>query len=1365
MVSDPAIGSDEPVRFVLNTDQAPEFWQFLNGLRGDDLLVELIVNELDARSTHTEIRFEPDRLVCAGNGDSIDEGGWERLAFIKGAGHAVKAKVGLFGVKNHGLKACFTLGNEILLRSAGRQILQTLFADGPAAPPYPGVRVPPIADPAAPPAGTRIEVGYRRQPFAVPYGEQIAFAAISDEHIAAVFADAVATMPKRLLGIMRPGVLDEYALTLSHHTLGLHRFTFSAGRIKRDAGLVTFFRECREGDDDTSQLREREQACLAVSPERSASKPRFFQASAYRSTGKRLFARDGLVVEVAWDVDAKGKPRPAAGRLRYPVGYPGTDASSASGTGCYYSGPFVSDTERHELAAQSGAANDAIIAACDELLSLALGKLLVPRHGAKALTLLEPLGGDRLLGIANRLINAQAFPAVDRGGRASRHKRGTMLVVPSYDRAEADWSPALAKVAPDHLPILDPKTPRALVGLLASGKCQGWNANHLRFDAKDVIDRLEAVEAEYFPWRSDAEWRRALGDPTTARLHLDAALPHLSDSRPADRASGATAYLPDGEGHIHPLGALKRGAAIPTELLELDVPPVLHPQLRGHPVFKLEGWKLDGYLLRDLLRDGGLEAKPAAVRRRLFGWIASNIDELSRDDWPAVKALPIWPAVNGSLHTFDTLCQPEPKVAAVLNDAIARPAREVRELCARMKAKKARLVLRTDPSDDEMLAFYRTGVAAFAPDSVVDAAGRLAFHAFEQRLSTLARIKSIAARLRALRDEALALSRTGIVGPARTLVRETIEVRRLCLQPKDLLDRPDTDLDAVLPPARKPTAFMAFEALRDDPTNDVARLPRLAVITATVDLLIGPQLSQLTCLPHEGKLVSPDSLAFKGNFGEFWGGWKTMIGGDGLSDEAQDLYRAAGVIRSFPNAETSRAYFDWMSRQPGTTVAAQLSCVMRHILNKNGVASWLLAPPELPCMPVEEGGSVRLLTLSESKRIAVVNDIRELGDAIRADTPNPRLLLAIDSVRVPAQPIGDILKQWGVPTLSSIAKEPSNPSGGAIEPAPARYLELVRRLAAPTAGRRFRKQLSEVDVEQNNVESKFQHRLLAIRRVMVASDLTVQFKVRGRTYRARRQWAVLAGEIWLDRTADLDDMLMEAIADIVFKKPRLRYLGMVLKGAINQRAQDFEPTVQQPGPDDFDDATPDEDVGESTTPHPGAPPNPERNQPKPGELYTGGEVKHVKKAPATTRSQVVAEDIQRRQLKIEHYASHCQMELARKSLAELAPPGSYAEHAENRIRMMEAHHPDKTSASGARHAGNLLILSKVNHEQIGTRLSRGDITDALRDRWSPHQIRDTAGKVWLEGGIASAVDKLNGDVIPFFFTTWHRDYWLSMASG
>jgi hypothetical protein len=1364
MVDKPKAPDGEPVRFVLKTDQAPEFWQFLNGLRGDDLLVELIVNELDARASHTEIRFEPDRLVCTGNGDPIDAGGWERLRFIKGAGHAVAAKIGLFGVKNHGLKACFTIGNDILLRSAGQQILQTLFADGPTQPPYPGVRVPPLVDPDAPATGTRIEVGYRRNPFTVPYGEQLPFAAITDEHIAALFRNAVETLPKRLLGIMRPGVLEDYTLTLAHHALGTHRFEFSAGRIKRDASrLFTFFRECRETSGSEERLVEREQACLAVSSERSSSKPRFFQANAYKVGGKKLFARDGLVVEVAWDVDARGKPRPRVGRLRYPVSYPGDDAGSASGTSCFYSGPFISDTERHELAAQSSEANDAIVAACDGVLATVLAKVLIPRHGARALALIGALGGDRLLRITNQLLQAYALPAVDQRGRAGRHKRGTMLVVPTYESALSDWALLLAKVAPDHLPILDPKVPAALVNLLASRQCIGWGETHLRFDAKDVIDRLERADAEYFPWRSDAEWRRSLGDPAVARAHLDAIQPYLVPFKAADRPAGAPAHLPDSEGNIHPLGSLKRGAAIPTALLELDVPPVIHPDLKGHPVFKLEGWKLDSYTLRDLLRDGGLEAKSAAVRRRLFEWIASNPDELRRDDWPAVKALPIWPSVDGSLHAFDSLCLPEPRIATALGAVIAKPARDVRTLCTKLKTRKPRLVVRSEPSTEEIAAFYAAGTARFAIGTVLTANDRADFHAFERALLAIGRNKHIATLLRPLRDDALALSRTGMVQLARTLVRETSEVRHLCLQPKDLLNRPETELDQILPPARKPGARMTLDALRDDPANSQALLPRLAVITASPDPPIVTELKALPCLPYEGKLVAPDALAFKGNLGEYWGGWKAIIGGQNLSDDAQDLYRAAGVIRSFPTAETSRAYFVWLSEQPPGTLATQISCVMRHVLNKHGVASWLFFPPEVPCVPIEDDGGVRLITLSEAKRAAVVNDIRELGDAIRADAPNPRLRLAIDSVRVPNEPIGDILKEWGIPALSFVAKEPGSPAGGSIEPASPHFFETVRRLAGSATAKRFRKQLSEVGVQQNLIEPRFQHRLFEIRRVMVATDLTVQFRLRGRSYRARRQWAVLPDEIWLDRAGNLDDTLMEAIADIVFKKPRLRYLGIVLKGAISQRAQDFEPVFRQSEQDDYDDGAADDDVSESAQPHPGSPPDPARNDPKPGELYTGGEVRIVTRGPTSKRPQVVAEDVQRKQLKIEHYASHCQMELAVKTPEVLAPAGSYAEHAENRIWMIQAHHPDKTSANGARHAGNLLILSKVNHEGIGTRLSRGDITEALRDRWTPHQILRPDGTVWLDGGVARAIDRVNGEVIPFFFTHWHRDYWLEMS--
>lgn len=1356
----------EQEEFVLKTDQAPEFWQFLNGLRGDDLLVELIVNELDARSSRTEIRFEPNQLVCLGNGDPIDAAGWERLSYIKGAGHEVAAKVGMFGVKNHGLKACFTLGNRITLRSAGQQILQTLFKDGDNRPPYPGVRVPPRFDSGAPPRGTQIEVPYRRRGFSVPHGEAIEFAAVSDQQIEQVFNQAVVTLPKRLLGIMRPGMLEQYEVVLSHHKLGSHTFAFRAGRLRRESGLVTYFRESREILVDGERLLEREHACLTPSTGRSPGKARFFQATEYRSAGKRLFPRGGLVVEVAWDVDAAGKLRLDTGRLRYPVAYPGGDTGSLSGTAVHYSGAFVSDTERHELAAQSGAWNDAIIGACDALFADALVKILIPRYGARSLDLLGNLAGERLLTFANCLLAARAFPAIDAQGKSVRQKRGSLLAVPVYEGSEREWSAALAKVAPASLPILDPKTPAALVQLLATGKCSGWDDNHLRYDGQDVLDRLEASDALHFPWRSESEWLRSLGDPDIARAHLDALQPFLNGFTAAARPSGATAHLPDGEGIIHPLSRLKRGASIPSGL-QLDVPPTIHPELRGHPVFKLEGWHLEGYALRNLLRDGDLANKSVAVRKRFFTWLAANPDELARDDWPAAKNLPIWPAVHGTVHTFDELCSPEVKIATLLGDYIARPAREVRVLCKKLKGNRARLTLREEPSTAEVMAFYSDRLAAFPTDRPLEANERSAFHELESALAVLASSKRGAGVLRSLRASAVGLSLASEVKPANMLVRGSGETARLVLQPKDLIDRPALDLDAVLPPARNASAKMVLDALRNDPANKVALLPRLAVITDSDDPEIASEVRHIPCLPFGEGLAAPDRLAFKGNLGELWGGWKLQISSEGLADNVQELYRKAGVIRGIPTTETSRAYFEWLNAQPQATRTAEIGCIMRHLHHPKSVDTWLMQPPEVGCIPVEDNGGVELLAASVARRVAVVDDLPELAQAIRGDTLNPKLRLAIHSVHNVRNPIADELLRWQIPTLSSLATEPVNPAGRDQELASESYLETVHAMAGANAGKVFRKQLQEFDVSQNLIEPQFQRRLLAIKRVMIASRLTVQFKVRGRQYRAAREWVVLPNEIWLDRDGDLDDLLMKAIADIVFLKPRLRWLSSVLKDALRHRTRDFRATEQPDSyeQDGYDEKSAEEKAGESSRPHPGSEPDPKRNNPKPGELYSGGGVRNTTRSNASNRPQVVAEDIQRVQLKTDHYASHCQIELARRSPEELAPVGSYAQHAENRIRMLEGHHPDKTSSGGARHAGNLLILSKVNHDGIGIRLSRADVTQALRDRWTPHRIAQADGSTWLEGGIAQAIDRVSGEPIPIFFTNWHRDYWLKMAPG
>ena len=105
-------------RFVTEFDAIPGFWNYLGSLDRTDLIAELIQNDLDQDATRTVISFGRTCLVCSGNGKPVEPDGWKRLRKIMGAGDEVPAKRSRFGVKNHGLKTAFTIGDEIRLLSA-----------------------------------------------------------------------------------------------------------------------------------------------------------------------------------------------------------------------------------------------------------------------------------------------------------------------------------------------------------------------------------------------------------------------------------------------------------------------------------------------------------------------------------------------------------------------------------------------------------------------------------------------------------------------------------------------------------------------------------------------------------------------------------------------------------------------------------------------------------------------------------------------------------------------------------------------------------------------------------------------------------------------------------------------------------------------------------------------------------------------------------------------------------------------------------------------------------------------------------------------------------------------------------------------
>ena len=189
---------------VTEADWVPSFWNFLLKLEREDLIAELVQNDLDQGATRTVISFERDRLVCEGNGRSVDADGWKRLRSIQGAGDEVPAKSRKIGVKNHGLKTAFTIGDEIQLSSAGRSIIQTLYARNPGEAPRPGASGEPEPDRGAPDEGCRVVISYRSTDLEPPVGEAIRLAAVDTGAIDDLFASACDATPEQFAGSSRP---------------------------------------------------------------------------------------------------------------------------------------------------------------------------------------------------------------------------------------------------------------------------------------------------------------------------------------------------------------------------------------------------------------------------------------------------------------------------------------------------------------------------------------------------------------------------------------------------------------------------------------------------------------------------------------------------------------------------------------------------------------------------------------------------------------------------------------------------------------------------------------------------------------------------------------------------------------------------------------------------------------------------------------------------------------------------------------------------------------------------------------------------------------------------------------------------------
>lgn len=1381
-----------PTGFITRFDAEPEFWQFLSGLRHEDIITELIQNELDADSTHTRIAFDSESFSCEGNGKSIDEDGWNRLSFVRGAGQQAPRKRFRIGVKNHGLKTCFTLGDEIDLFSAGMAFKQTLYSDGPGSPPRPGTYQEPEPDARAPLGGCQVRVPYRTKLLATSAGEPLEFAAPSASTIEEIFERACEEIPSRFIGVIRPGIRERYTIELSHHTRGAVTYHFRCTARRRVRSGWLFTRICNiSGKVPNLPLAFRENVFYFVAQVPAGSSheiPQFYKAP------------NGFHAEIAWRINMKGAPIPSEGHLRYPIAYTGSGPTALTGLSVHYSGPFVSDQERH--GATATAFNAYVIEACDNTLIHLLRDRLLPQHGPKSLELLIANTGpssERLRSMTQILLQQRVVPLAQKsrskpqlGPRNAANGTIKAVVVPSYTWAPTKLVPLLRSLCPSELDQIDARIPKEIVALLVDSEFSGWKETHVTFDEDDVLRRMQPAHGDpYFEWISDESWQRCLGNSDFSRRCLDvlAATSEKTDSLSPEiiEKLRKSIYLPDTHGTARAMNELYVGNEMPPALSVLGIPPLLNRRIVGHPLLKKRAWKLPTYSLSTFLQSADLNAHPETIRHEFFVWLRENWVQIPKQFNLQLATWSIWPDINGSLHTLEALCLPRnPKIAEILDNAIHLPSAELIHLLSRQRRTGITRAIRTAPSAHELASFYAAQIQSFPKDRALDNDEVARWRQLEQNLAILARDREIAAWLTA--QQGMALARDAVLRQVDVLHGDVQAVSEASLLDRYLLDRRECPLDRIHPPRTQPSVEAIVQTLIEDSSRTEVLIPRLKALSFALasEGRIERPIENVACIPFEGRLVEPAILAFRGNRGDYWGQWKMSLSGKGLSADEQKYYRQAGVTSAEPDTETSLAFFQWLSDQPESSVQRHLEPIVRHFANERSVRTWWDAYDEIPCLPVEVGASLKLV----SRKIATrrgsqvfVPDFEQLAEVIRADSANHHVLLAVISHPHVAEPIAGLLRTAGVQSLRTAAATPSSVTGSSTAAAPSDLEDVFRELRSSKMNN-LRKRLSALEFPLQYLREDWRSRIDKVNHLAVAEQVSACFKIGRRTYsiELRSGFDDCTRVIWLKRGVDLTEALFEALVQRIFREGVPKFAASVLQTAVRweYRERTFHlletAEVDHMHGSDFFEGDRDEEPGETSQTHRPTIPDPTRNLPHPGPIPQKAQMKAPRRLPGfsgiyehATMPPNDLEVTQIEDLKQNQYAWHCQVCLAEKTPGQLAPDGSYVALAENRRLIMEAEHADQKHAGGARNAGNLVLLCHFHHHQLGNALSRDLLTDGLRGATVAKTIefrsviaeQESSGS--LQGWVISVCPPSLGTIVNFFFTSAHRQYWLDLT--
>lgn len=1405
-------------QFVTEADWIPGFWNYLLDLDREDLVAELIQNDLDQDATRTVISFEENRLVSEGNGKPVEADGWRRLRKIQGAGDSVPAKRGKIGVKNHGLKTAFTIGDELQLMSGGRAIVQTLYANGRKEPPYPGASSRPSAHPQAPVDGCRVTIQYRSTDVEPTLGEANVLGAVGAQEIDGLFLAACANTPEQFAGIVSPEIVPRYEIVLRHWRLGDARFRFSCTRPRKIGKRIELFgRRCAVSGTAAS-LPEglQEQAARRLVPLRGRLRQRvadFFRRGRY------------FFVEVSWPTDRRGRPRIGTGKFRYPIGYPQGSHEARTGHSAYFNAPIASDNKRHGPA-RNEATHAELRDACESLLTDVLARHLVPRWGAEGLNPLVPSSGadnhdQAIRPVLSALVNQGAMPVLNWRaasalvvkGRKGGAKATVRRIASRRDRKDevryrfvipvATWAPdrihsGLSLLCPRSEFQIDPRTHSDIVKLLTDGETSGFIDDFVTFDENDVFNRVTSGGNKYFGAVADPGID--FSEPFVARAYLDLIKMAIDGGKCGENVENELIIL-CGSRTI----SVKQlrfeicifSAQLPSGIPGLHLPSVLHGDLAAHSIFRRKKWRRPKYTMAEFLDGDSLRAASEDTRKLFWQWLCQNERCITTHEKPKLADLYIWPDSNGDLCRISDFCYPRlQRVRAALAGSIRGPHEQVLRSKLASVGGWTRTSIRRIPTSVEIAHWLDTQMARFKVEDRPNTEKVEDLRRFETDIALLMRETTIARLLEATEVTLPALAQDGSIQPRTALVAPGRTNDRLALSSRFLLagGRPAAALDRLSPPLSAPTATMllgTFSECSSNLSSLHSRLRQFIFVTKPDDDERN-QLAKTPIIPVRGKLLPPSGLAFTGSRGDYWGSWKVRLSGKGLSQDDQCRYLAAGVISALPDAHTSRTFFEWLASQDQVVLQHHIPCVLRHILHRDGPTSWAASFTDTAFIPVESRDGLRLVSLKMARRRPVyLSDADDIGDAIiRRD---PAVFLAVQRAKEVAEPISKPLRNLGVRSLREALKEPKSITGiGDVARASEDVLVRLRELQSLRYQPTFRKRLDELGVDTDLVRHDWHDRLRRIKNVCFADEVKARYRFRRIFYALEVYdgFDPVSGIFWMKRShrTGIRGFCESIAAHLVFKPSAQPIYFLALDRAIELEINDrtfghpagpaSEPNDGNLGADDIsqdtcdsdeDDGAEEEGPGEAVFGHSPFEPDARRNVPEPGPIPStsstsrrSGYQNNAREASKNSSHSMPAPELEKRHIEIlkRRYASHCQMCLCKESPGVLAPEGSYVEWEEVRRRVVDAHHVDLKSAGGARHAGNLILLCKLHHHNYGRRLTGTAVAAALGGNTLEYRVRFGADSE-VKGQKIELEISDDGEMVELFFIDEHAAFWRS----